>query len=52
MKLVVQWEDGRCSDYFVEDDSQRTGSVFLPIKEIRRMVCEDGQWVIATLNDY
>nr|MDJ0577014.1 virulence-associated E family protein [Xenococcaceae cyanobacterium MO_234.B1] len=42
MKLVVQWEDRRCSDYFVEDDSQRTGSVFLAIKEIRRMVCEDG----------
>ncbi len=52
MKLVVQWEDGRCSDYFVEDDSQRTGSVFLAIKEIRRMVYEDGQWVVATLNDY
>ncbi len=52
MKLVVQWEDRRCSDYFVEDDSQRTGSVFLAIKEIRRMVYEDGQWVVATLNDY
>ncbi len=52
MKLVVQWEDGRCSDYFVEDDSQRTGSVFLAIKEIRPMVYEDGQWVVATLNDY
>ncbi len=52
MKLVVQWSDKRCSDYFVEDDSKRTGSVFLPIEEIRRMVCQDGQWVAATLNDY
>ena len=52
MKLVVQWSDERCSDYFVEDDSKHTGSVFLPIKEIRRMVCHDGQWVAATLNNY
>ena len=49
IKLVVQWEDGRYADYFGEDRVKTTGSYFVNIKEIRKVVCENGKWVGATL---
>ena len=50
IKLVVQWSNSnRCSDYFGKDRRKTTGSYFVNIKELRKMICENGQWVVATL---
>ena len=41
IKLVVHWEDGRYADYFGEDRVKTTGSYFVNIEEIRKVVCEN-----------
>ncbi len=49
IKVVVQWENGRTSEYFGESKIETEGSYEVNIKELRKMTCENGQWVVATL---
>lgn len=49
IKVLVQWEDGKQSEYFGEDRVKTTGSYFIDIKEIRKMICKEGKYYAATL---
>ena len=46
--LVSQLINGVQFHYYLQDNSQQTGSNFLIEKRIEKMVYRDGQWVVAT----